>query len=581
MTHLPVPDLDQTLERYLDAVRPLLDDAEFATTRRVVREFAQTDGPACQDALLAFAETENEQERSWLSEEWLAVYLAGRSPLTLLSSVGFEVFWPAGDHGTTRAANLAHAVADVHLTHLRGELTPQVGPHGEALCMQQWRYLAGGLRHPQTDHDVVIPGATHPANREIVVIRGDEAFAVAISDENGRVRPAAHLRDAFDQIVAAPRGGGVPFAAWSYLGSERATFYQEIAFESPENVATYERLTHALFVLNLAQEEVDATAHLRRTAFGYGQSWVYKPVTFQVSLVDDFVGMHIEHSTVDGGTLKAGVALAQLVHDRERDADAPDHDVGKTGHDCGHACAVPDPTPLRWSLPDEGARRLTDEIAQYVQEARRYQSRTTRPPLVPTHDLPFKLSHDAYQQFVMLYAQLRAFGRIRSTYEAVDMREYVAGRTETLRPNTVPAVDLVRSLLHGRADLDQLRAALDAHRTWVKRCKAGAGIDRHLFGLRVHAKRLGLDPAIFFDEGYRRLTSDFLSTTSLGGPEEFLRFTFAPTVPGGIGIGYSPHENEYDFTLTYDEEARPDIDLFVDALQEGARLLAELIDSAR
>ena len=86
VTHLPVPALHQTLSGYLSTLRPLLTDAEYASTEAAVREFAAGDGPACQDALLDFAAREDAEGRSWLSDAWLDAYLAGRTPLPLTST---------------------------------------------------------------------------------------------------------------------------------------------------------------------------------------------------------------------------------------------------------------------------------------------------------------------------------------------------------------------------------------------------------------------------------------------------------------------------------------------------------------
>ena len=38
LPRLPLPTLDDTLDRYLEAVEPLVSSSEFETTRRVVAE---------------------------------------------------------------------------------------------------------------------------------------------------------------------------------------------------------------------------------------------------------------------------------------------------------------------------------------------------------------------------------------------------------------------------------------------------------------------------------------------------------------------------------------------------------------
>ncbi|CAF4324158.1 unnamed protein product, partial [Rotaria magnacalcarata] len=45
---LPVPSLDETLQRYLRSVRPLYDDAEYQRMEKLAEEFKQTIGKRLQ-----------------------------------------------------------------------------------------------------------------------------------------------------------------------------------------------------------------------------------------------------------------------------------------------------------------------------------------------------------------------------------------------------------------------------------------------------------------------------------------------------------------------------------------------------
>lgn len=123
MKHLPVPPLHQSLDRYLAAVRPLLDATQQRRAQEAVESFASTDGPACQVALLRLADEENAAGHSWLSRAWLATYLANRAPLPLSSNVGFRVRSSTEDVGVGRAADAIHRVAHTQLHHLNEEIT--------------------------------------------------------------------------------------------------------------------------------------------------------------------------------------------------------------------------------------------------------------------------------------------------------------------------------------------------------------------------------------------------------------------------------------------------------------------------
>lgn len=42
---MPVPDLEQTMGKYLDNLKPILTENEFEKTRLLVQDFADPDGP--------------------------------------------------------------------------------------------------------------------------------------------------------------------------------------------------------------------------------------------------------------------------------------------------------------------------------------------------------------------------------------------------------------------------------------------------------------------------------------------------------------------------------------------------------
>ena len=112
-------------------------------------------------------------------------------------------------------------------------------------------------------------------------------------------------------------------------------------------------------------------------------------------------------------------------------------------------------------------------------EAEKFDTEIITVPHNQPAEMPFKVSRDASAQLTMTVAQQLAYGRVRSVYEAVDMREFRAGRTECLRAATPEAVSFARKLVDGTATSEDLQEAVNAHRGWVKRCKSGNGFDRH------------------------------------------------------------------------------------------------------
>lgn len=557
MKHLPVPELPGTLERYLRVVRPLLEDAEFDTTARRVREFADGDGPSCQAALTDWAEQENAAGRSWLSTEWERMYLAIRTPLLLTSNANFRLNLPSQLTGIERAADVVHRAAETHLRYLRGEIADEVNPRGTQLDMAQWRVLAGGLSHPDTPMDESISGPAEPEHRHACVLWQGSLYRLTVSDAQGRPASRKEFESALQQVVDSPTGSDVDVTTISCLGSEIAAPLMDEMLRDPANRKMYQQLTDALFVVHLTEADLTEQEHQQRSTFAAGQAWAYKPLSYQVSLIDQFTAVHLEHSRIDGGALRAIVAVMQ-------DLEPVD--------DGGEPVTV---EPMSWTVSDGIRQRLSDALNSYQREADSHQILIERVELqVPA---TLRISHDALQQWIMLFAQLATYRRVRSTYEAVDAREFQAGRTECLRPNSAEAIRLIKALIAGGANAELLDAALERHKELVTECKTGSGIDRHLFGLRVMADRLGLSPGLFQDEGYRRLTTDFLSTTSVGGAEQVVRFSFAPTSVGGIGVNYTPFEGGYEFCISHRPRQTERFDEVVASLHDGARALQDLL----
>lgn len=551
---LPIPPLEQTLATFLTTVKPILPPSAWEEAQRDVADFAATDGPAAHEALLAFADEEHASGRSWLSNAWLSSYFSTRIPLPLASNVGFEFAWEHQDDPIDRAADIITRMAQVHLAQVRGETEPETTFRGAAVCMQQWRVLAGGIRHPQPHEDTYRPGRPGADDREIGVLLAGAYWSVPISDGHGRAFSAPTIAAVLRTILEQPRDSD-DFTTMSYLGSEAAASALALVTADPAGAAVYERLTDALFVVNLIEEAADVTDHLARSTFARDQAWAYKPITYQISLADDFQALHVEHSIADGATIKAAIGRGQ--------AATPDLSpaVDLT------------PTQLTWPEPTGLSTLLSLASGRYDAEAARYRVRlVTVPVRVPTG-----VSKDAVAQFSMAYAQWATYGTLRSTYEAVDMREYQAGRTECLRPNTAEAATLVRALADGTASSDLFLAAAAAHKNRVKACKTGNAIDRHLFGLRLMCGRLGLTPALFSGEAYVSLCSDLLSTTSIGDQEQLVRYTFAPTTPAGIGVNYTPTADGFEFLLSWHDDRCERPDEFVAALIEGAAALDRLM----
>lgn len=87
---LPVPALGGTLQKYLQSVRPLLDDAEYKKTEQAVKDFEAPGGlgQKLQDRLLA--RFNDPSVVNWMEDWWLdQAYMGYRDPVVIYVSYFF------------------------------------------------------------------------------------------------------------------------------------------------------------------------------------------------------------------------------------------------------------------------------------------------------------------------------------------------------------------------------------------------------------------------------------------------------------------------------------------------------------
>ncbi len=142
---LPVPDLNQTCNKFLQSVRPLLTDEEYAVSKQKLEEFKKKDGNMLHNNLWKYSFT----VRNWIEETWeWGAYLSQRSPLPVYSNwYGIDGNSPDPANRFVRLGALVVAAIkfkrelDIQAYEtLRMSLVP--------ICMHQYTRLFGTSRNP-------------------------------------------------------------------------------------------------------------------------------------------------------------------------------------------------------------------------------------------------------------------------------------------------------------------------------------------------------------------------------------------------------------------------------------------------
>src|SRR5699024_9638052 len=98
---------------------------------------------------------------------------------------------------------------------------------------------------------------------------------------------------------------------FSALGS--GILSAETPWDTAENRAVHDRLSNMLFTITLDPNAEDDEYTLRRWAFHPGNAWVYKPISYQVSIDTNLLTASLERSVLEPETLATAVSRMQRV----------------------------------------------------------------------------------------------------------------------------------------------------------------------------------------------------------------------------------------------------------------------------
>lgn len=541
---LPVPELDNSLDAYSHALEAVLEGDRLERAKGIVEDFRTGKGPELDAKLRERAAEREEQGVNWLHNEWYAGYLTVREPLALSTNVLFQIDLPDKDMpvGMGRAVEFIQRTAAIHLQAAAGETPEDQDARGNRITMNQWFPYAGAIRHPEPGEDVIIQTELDATNREIGVFCNGQFFALQISDDEGKPASDKAIADALEKILAASQTeeGTFDFNVPSLIGSGALAELLPDLLELGYNRAVYDRLANMLFTIDIVDDEMAGDReHFKRDTFAPRGAWLYKPMSYQISLRDHWIGLQVEHSCQDGATLVTAIKRMQSV---------------VLPAEASNTLTEIEPQFLIWEISDELGAKLQQELDQTLAQADKFDVEIITVPHKQPAEMPFKVSRDASAQLTMSIAQELTYGRVRAVYEAVDMREFRAGRTECLRAATPEAVNFAKKLVAGKATSEDLESAINAHRGWVKRCKSGNGFDRHFQMLATVDEEAAANEPFFTDEDATAARRDFLSTTSIGGADQVVRYSFVPSLPEGFGIAYTPLPQDGEFCVSWNTE---------------------------
>ncbi|KAJ2801962.1 hypothetical protein H4R20_003463 [Coemansia guatemalensis] len=631
LPRLPIPPLRQTIERYLDSVAPILgnDTTAIAETHRKASMFLKA-GERLQQRLISYDKTQN---NSWLESWWLEMaYLGWREGLCINSNYWLTVaddskaygtvtcptslassdsesyngrIWDSYEYGEfqiRRAVRFIQRALDFKESINKGRLPIERTKAG-VLCMNQYKCIFGMTRIPRMGCDELCQTSASVNSCTIIVIVQDQIYNVHVYDDAGHRKLDGDLEIELFAIVAdiAERNKqcdidpAIPILTAGHR-DRWAAAYEKLE-SHPSNCATLAAIQEALFAVSLdttcshppgSINAEQLTVKCHGTQPGHNR-WYDKCANyiFDRNGLAGYIG---EHSPCDA-------LVTAIMNENISKAVAREHISSALPSPC-----TPDyqPSICRLRFFD-----VDDTILIQIQEAEEEVARTAR----SSYSRQFRfegyganwikkvaaVSPDAFAQLALQLTYFQMHGKFASVYETASTRQFLHGRTETVRSLTSEAADFLNTMcdsaMSNANKYEALVRATKKHQIILRQASSGGGIDRHLLGLRLAYYRLPPLPdeplmsqdekhaieEFFADPVLTRSSSFQLSTSGLF-PAYYITHTGFGCVVSerGYGINYIIEPNRIRFGIEGKTKAvgkGTDVELFEKTLHQS---LAEL-----
>ncbi|KAI9774848.1 MAG: hypothetical protein M1840_000064 [Geoglossum simile] len=539
---LPIPDLESSCKKYLDALRPLQTGREHEETIAAVQEFLKSEGPELQERLKKYAGGRT----SYIEQFWYDSYLNFDNPVVLNLNPFFLLEddpTPARNNQVTRAASLVISALSF-VRAIRKEELPPDNVRGTPLCMYQFSRIFGTARVP-TENGCQIH--QDPTSKHLVVICRGQFYWFDVLDSNSDlIMSEKDVALNLQAIVEDAQKTPLRDAAKSALGvlstenrkvwaSLREVLTREAGSNNADSLAI---IDSALFILCLDYTSPQTGADLCMNML-CGTNEVVDGVQvgtctnrwydkLQIIVCNNgSAGINFEHTGVDGHTVlrmasdvytdtilrfartingQAPSLWASVSPDPSKRDPTSFGDVSTTPHKLEWTMIPELNTALRFA-----ETRLADLINQNEFQTLEFSG------YGKNFMTSMGFSPDAFVQMAFQAAYYGLYGRVECTYEPAMTKVFLHGRTEAIRSVTEESVKFVKKFWADappKEKVEALKRACQRHTQTTRECAKGLGQDRHLYALFCVWQR-ALD-----DEGAEAASSNGMSSNGYSSPVE-------------------------------------------------------------
>ncbi|XP_053195748.1 carnitine O-acetyltransferase isoform X1 [Scomber japonicus] len=553
---LPIPPLQQTCERYLTALEPIMEAEELKHTEQLLDEFQKPGGVG--ERLQRSLEKRAHNTENWLSEWWVQVaYLDYRLPVVVHSSPGL-VLPRMNFHdkqGQMRfAAKLIAGVLDFK-TMIDNETLPVEYLGGKPLCMNQYYEVLSSCRIPGVKRDAIVNHAkSSRPPKHITVVHNFQFFALDVYNSDGTALTADQLYVQLERICSsALQTNTEPIGILTTQHRDSWGKAYVNLMKDKTNKESLSAIQRSIFTVCLdgamprgSDDSYRSSAAVQMLHGGGSQwnsanRWFDKTLQFIIG-EDGTCGANYEHAPAEGPPI---VALIDHVVEYTRKPETV----------CTPMVPLPMPKRLHFNI--------TPEIKKDIEEAKQSMNILAQDldvrVIVFSHfgkNVPktHKMSPDAFIQMALQLAYYRLYQRCCATYESASLRMFRLGRTDTIRSASSASAAFVKAFddpsRQNTEKVDLMEKAVKAHRSYTTMAVSGQAIDRHLLGLKMQAVEEKLSiPEVFKDSAYAKALNYQLSTSQVPSKTDCV-MCFGPVVPNGYGVCYNPMEDHINFAMS-------------------------------
>ena len=587
----PLPSLESSCQKYLEALRVLQSEHEQKASAKAVEDFLVSEGRTLQAQLQEYDKTHD----NWFEHFCYEAFLGDDSPV-VLNSNAFCAFKP--DPTPSQNAQIPRATALVRSAvsfsqAIREDRLPLDEMRGVPQCMNQYWWLFGVARVPSDDGGRIRMDAD--ARHIIVMCRGLMYFLDVMEEGTNRILDAEELSKALKSILGDARNVPVENASSKTVGllttENQKTWSRcrtRLVHEGLRNGRNFALVDSSLFVLCLDDNSPEGPEEVCRNMI-CGTNDTEKGVQVGTCLNrwydklaiivcrNGAAGMNFEHTCTDG-SVDIGMACEIYkgsIKQTGKSANAEDAHLqnGIVPLTNGNNKVSISPTKARkldWDVPVEITTALQTANDRLVQRIKQHQLSTLDfHHYGSTFIKSSRFSPDAFFQMVLQAAYRTLHPQLVSGFEPVLMRQYLHGRTDVARITTPEAAASAQVFSDERASapekIEAMRKAAEAHVRLFKECARGGSHHRHLYVLQQMWKRkqaLLIHPrggeakadsadesdTIFTDPGWGKLGTTVLMGSNIENP--YLAYAgFGPPSAEGFTVVYAIRSDHIALTV--------------------------------